>query len=136
MAEGGNAVDSAIATLFCIGVVNQQSAGIGGGFLMTIYDPKSRTSRCLDARETAPLASNENMFNGSSKLSQKSGLAVAVPGELAGYWAAHQTYGRLPWARLIQPAANLAENGVKVNSNMAGALLFEEANIKAEPSMW
>ena len=60
--EGGNAVDAAIAALFCNGVVNPQSAGIGGGFHMTIYDPVTQMAHCLDAREVAPLAATENMF--------------------------------------------------------------------------
>ena len=37
MLMGGNAVDSAIATMYCNTVVNSQSMGIGGGFIMTIY---------------------------------------------------------------------------------------------------
>ena len=71
MVEGGNAVDAAIATLFCIGAVNPQSAGIGGGHFMTIYDPANKTAWSLDAREKAPLAATENMFNGNSSLAQK-----------------------------------------------------------------
>ena len=71
LAEGGNAIDAAIATLFCIGVVNPQSAGIGGGFLMTIYDPATKTARSLDARETAPVAATEDMFQGKASLSQR-----------------------------------------------------------------
>jgi gamma-glutamyltranspeptidase/glutathione hydrolase/leukotriene-C4 hydrolase len=67
---------------------------------------------------------------------RKGGLAVAVPGELAGYWDAHQAYGRLPWARLVLPAALLAENGVEVNSHLAATLQIKAASIKAEPSMW
>lgn len=74
LAEGGNAVDAAIATLFCIGVVNPQSAGIGGGFLMTVYDPVTKTARCLDARETAPAAATEAMFHGKASLSQRGNL--------------------------------------------------------------
>lgn len=69
--DGGNAIDAAIATTICIGAVNPQSAGIGGGFLMTLYDPVSRTARCLNAREVAPIAATENMFGGNAKISQK-----------------------------------------------------------------
>lgn len=61
---------------------------------------------------------------------------MAVPGELAGYWDAHQTYGRLPWSRLVQPAIKLAENGVEVNSHLAMVLQLKAVSIKAEPSMW
>lgn len=71
MVEGGNAIDAAIATLFCIGAVNPQSAGIGGGFFMTIYDPANGTAVCLDAREVAPFGATENMFNGNSTISTK-----------------------------------------------------------------
>lgn len=71
MVDGGNAVDAAIATLFCIGVINSQSAGLGGGFFMTIYDAKNRTAHVLDARETAPLAATEDMFKGNATTSQR-----------------------------------------------------------------
>jgi len=69
--EGGNAVDAAIATAFCIGAVNPQSAGIGGGFLMTLYDPVNQTAQCLDAREVAPIAATINMFQKNPSNSQK-----------------------------------------------------------------
>ncbi|KAK6035970.1 hypothetical protein COOONC_26525 [Cooperia oncophora] len=36
--KGGNAVDASIAVMFCLGVTNPQSSGLGGGFLMTIYN--------------------------------------------------------------------------------------------------
>ena len=45
------------------------------------------------------------------------GLAVGVPGELAGYWDAHQQYGKLPWSRLVLPTAEMVEKGVPVNSH-------------------
>jgi len=62
-------------------------------------------------------------------------LAVAVPGELAGSWAAHQEYGKLPWSRLVLPAADLAENGLAVNRALASALRQRANIIIAEPSM-
>ena len=71
LVAGGNAVDAAIAALFCIGVVHPQSAGIGGGFLMTIYDGKTGKAECLNAREVAPLAATADMFGGNATLSSK-----------------------------------------------------------------
>ena len=51
-----------MAALVCVGVVNTQSAGIGGGFLMTLYDRRRREAAALLARETAPAAATRDMF--------------------------------------------------------------------------
>ena len=61
--EGGTAVDAAVAGMFCNGVYNSQSMGIGGGFMMTIYKASTGTAATLDARETAPAAAHEKMFS-------------------------------------------------------------------------
>uniref|UniRef100_A0A914QR83 Uncharacterized protein n=1 Tax=Panagrolaimus davidi TaxID=227884 RepID=A0A914QR83_9BILA len=65
--KGGNAIDAGIATSFCIGGLNGHSSGIGGGFLATIYDSKIKKCVTIDARETAPLATNENTFYNNPK---------------------------------------------------------------------
>lgn len=66
----------------------------------------------------------------------KGGLAVAVPGEMAGFWKAHQRFGKLPWSRLILPSVILAETGITVSRHLANALSDKSADIIAEPSMW
>lgn len=60
--EGGKAVDAAIAALFCNGVATPQSMGIGGGFLMTIFDADTQKTIVLNAREQAPHYADPNMF--------------------------------------------------------------------------
>jgi gamma-glutamyltranspeptidase / glutathione hydrolase / leukotriene-C4 hydrolase len=60
----------------------------------------------IDARETAPLNSTANMFNNLSDKT-KGGLSVAVPGEIKGYWQAHQMFGKLKWSKLFQPAIEM-----------------------------
>ena len=58
----GSAVDSAIATLFCVGVINMHSAGIGGGGFMTVYHKSSNKVEVFDYREVAPLRADKNMY--------------------------------------------------------------------------
>ncbi len=120
--DGGNALDAAIATAFVLGVVEPQSSGIGGGALLLHWD--GRRLRAWDGRETAPAAVTEALFIGPDgrplalREAQRSGLAVGVPGAVAVWAAAHAQGGRLPWARLLQPAIALAEAGAPVGPRL------------------
>jgi gamma-glutamyltranspeptidase/glutathione hydrolase/leukotriene-C4 hydrolase len=67
MLMGGNAIDSSIATMYCNTVVNSQSMGVGGGFIMTIYMANG-TKLALIARETAPAAASKDMYHGNANL--------------------------------------------------------------------
>ncbi|XP_068679087.1 glutathione hydrolase 1 proenzyme-like [Montipora foliosa] len=107
----GSAVDSAIATLFCVGVINMHSAGIGGGGFMTVYHKSSNKVEVFDYREVAPLRADKNMYVNGSLNSKYGASAVAVPGEVNGYRTVWKKYGRLPWKDLVQPAINLAKEG-------------------------
>lgn len=62
MSRGGNAIDAAIATLLCDGAVCPQQMGIGGGFIMSIYNATTKKVTSINAREIAPAAANTNMF--------------------------------------------------------------------------
>jgi gamma-glutamyltranspeptidase / glutathione hydrolase len=108
MRAGGNAVDAACATAFALGVVDPQSSGIGGGGFL-LYQPAHGRAVALDFRETAPAAASRGMFAQAS--STEGGLAVAVPGEVAGCAEAVTRWGR--WGRLglrraLGPAIRLA----------------------------
>src|SRR6201996_7543033 len=84
--DGGNAVDAAVASTLCIGVVNMFSSGIGGGGFMTVRIPSANGSEIwtIDFRERAPAASNSTMYEKDPILAIFGGLSVAVPGELRG----------------------------------------------------
>ncbi|XP_076080122.1 glutathione hydrolase 1 proenzyme-like [Mytilus galloprovincialis] len=124
----GSAVDAAIATLLCQCVSNLQSCGIGGGFFMTVFNKKNKSAYTIIARETAPDGANATMFDGRS--STEGGLAVGVPGEIRGYWLAHQIGGRLPWKELFQPSIKLCREGVVVGNPTAFAISRQTENIK------
>lgn len=58
----GNAADAAIATVICEGIADAQSAGLGGGFVLTIYKKSTGKAETLIAREVAPKAATADMF--------------------------------------------------------------------------
>jgi gamma-glutamyltranspeptidase/glutathione hydrolase/leukotriene-C4 hydrolase len=68
--KNGSVVDAAVATLICNGMVNSQSMGLGGGFMMTLYLRGSRTAIVLNAREFAPLKSKPDMYSEDSEKSK------------------------------------------------------------------
>ncbi|XP_073832370.1 gamma-glutamyl transpeptidase [Musca autumnalis] len=131
--DGGTAVDSAIATLICEGVILTHRMGIGGGFVATIYKKSERKIETVIARESAPAAATKDMFVGQSTVT--GALAGAVPGEILGYWEMHQRYGRLPWSVLFQPTIKLCREGHWVSKYLAAALVSKEEQIRNEPSM-
>jgi gamma-glutamyltranspeptidase/glutathione hydrolase len=111
---GGNAVDAAVATGFALAVTYIDAGNIGGGGFMLIY--MQGESYFLDYRETAPLAAHRDMYldtegNVIKNASLIGSKAAGVPGTVAGFWAAHQRFGKLPWQKVIQPAIELAKQG-------------------------
>ncbi|XP_064619300.1 glutathione hydrolase 1 proenzyme-like isoform X2 [Lineus longissimus] len=131
----GTAVDAAIATLLCVGVVQPHSMGLGGGFVMTIYDRPTKKIFTLDARETAPGQATEEMFGRNKRASKEGGLSIGVPGELKGYWEAHKRFGRVPWSTLFKQAIDRCENGVKISKTLYSAMKLKECAIKEDDGL-
>ena len=127
LAEGGNAVDAAIAVGFALAVTLPRAGNIGGGGFMLAYLAEDDESVAIDYREKAPPAATRDMFldaNGDadSQKSRFSHLAVGVPGTVAGLYEAHQRYGTLPWKRLVMPAVELARDGIVVSYDLSSNL--------------
>lgn len=124
LARGGNAVDAAVATALTLGVVNPFASGLGGGGFAMIYHKESNTLTALDFRETAPQnVRTEDYAPGGEHdpmLSRTQGLAVGVPGELAGLVAMHERFGKLPWHSLVAPAQRIAQRGFPAHELMIG----------------
>ncbi|XP_065333589.1 scoloptoxin SSD14-like isoform X2 [Cloeon dipterum] len=128
LAKNGTAMDAAIAALFCNGVVNCQSMGLGGGFLMTVYQRSTKRAFTLDAREAAPAEATEELYS-TPNLSKQGALAIAVPGELLGYWEAHKRFGNLSWSDVIMPTIKICRDGYKMTLHQSDSLKLKEKHI-------
>ncbi|KAI3908737.1 hypothetical protein MKW98_029287 [Papaver atlanticum] len=113
--QGGHAVDAAVATCLCLGVVYPMSSGIGGGGFMVVRSSSTGKAQAFNSRETAPLAASKDMYANNLMNKSVGALSVGVPGEIAGLHEAWLRYGRLPWAKLFQPAIKLAKEGFVVS---------------------
>jgi gamma-glutamyltranspeptidase/glutathione hydrolase len=124
--KGGNAVDAAVATGFALAVVYPQAGNIGGGGFMLIRPPQGEVFM-LDYREKAPQTASPAIYLDSLEQVRPNSsligyLASGVPGTVAGFYEAHQRFGRLPWSDLLQPAIDLAQNGIIIDRRMALSL--------------
>ncbi len=116
--QGGNVVDAAVATAFGLAVTHPYYAALGGGGFALVKMGSEKTA--LDFREVAPKSANTETYKGKPGLaSMNGGLAVGVPGVPAGLWDLHKKFGKLPWAKVVTPAIELAEKGFLVSGEWA-----------------
>lgn len=126
--SGGNALDAALAAVFALAVVEQYHSGLGGGEFIIYRDNKTGNSVALDAREIAPKEAASDMFidrdtgKPFEDKSWRGGLAVGVPGSVAGRVLVHEKYGRLSLKQVLAPAVKLASDGFIVDRMMANRL--------------
>ncbi len=133
---GGSAVDATVAVQAVLGLVEPQSSGIAGGAFLMHWD--GRQVQAYDGRETAPAAATPEMFlkpDGKPLAMRdaiQSGLPTGAPGVLAMLAEAQRQHGRLPWARLFEPAIRLAERGFAISPRL-NELLAAEPTLRGDP---
>ena len=147
--RGGNAVDAAVAVGFAMAVTYPRAGNIGGGGFCLVRLASGET-RFIDYREKAPAAAHRDMYLDSrGKVIPDASLvgtrASGVPGTVAGLWLAHQTFGTMAWADLLEPACRLARNGFpapdtltfyiedyrdELSSNPASKRIFLDSELK------
>jgi len=132
MAQGGNAFDAMIATDLALTVCYPNAGNIaGGGFI--VYRLANSETGSLDYREKAPMAARYDMYldaegNVIPGKSTLGGMAVGVPGTVAGLEAIHKKFGSLPWKDLVQPAIDLARNGYRVTKKQQSSFESKRAD--------
>nr|WP_207435902.1 gamma-glutamyltransferase [Sabulibacter ruber] len=124
--KGGNAYDAAVATGLALAVAYPVAGNIGGGGFL-VYRKHDGETGALDYREKAPKAATRDMYldaqgNVIANASILGHLAVGVPGAVDGMVKMHQKLGSLPWAQVVQPAIDLARNGVVLTEREARLL--------------
>lgn len=136
--RGGNAVDAAVATAFAEAVALPRAGNLGGGGYMLVHMAKPDATVAIGYYGVAPLATTPDLLLDAQgrydKRKTQSFKGVAVPGTVAGLWAAHSRFGRLPWREVVQPAVLLAQDGVVLSDDEAHSLQVEGGGLARDPA--
>lgn len=134
---GGNAFDAMIATNMALALTYPNAGNLAGGGFM-VYRTQYGEIGALDYREKAPMAATKNMYldkdgNVIPNKSSIGAMSVAVPGTVAGMFAAHEKFGSLPMEVILKPVIELAKKGYIITEKEAEELemyipYFEEIN--------
>ncbi len=121
--QGGSATDAALATMLALTVVEPQSSGIGGGGFYVASNAEGKVET-IDGRETAPAAAHPKWFSKDGVQLRwndvvPGGTSAGVPGNIALAAKAHAAHGRLPWAKLFEPAIKHARDGFVVTPRLS-----------------
>ena len=141
LAAGGSAADAAIAAQLVLTLVEPQSSGIGGGGFLTYFDRKTGKVTVYDGRETAPAADGPNLFIGPDgqplgfRDAAIGGKPVGVPGIMRLLEILHKDHGKLPWAKLFEPAIKLSADGFPTTERMHWWLDTAKDFLSSSPSL-
>ena len=117
LADGGNAIDAAVAVAFVLAVTYPEAGNLGGGGFATVFFEGN--SYFLDYRECAPGSATAAMYldPDGKVIADASTLgagAAAVPGTVEGLWQLHRRFARRTWSQDLAPAIRLAHEGFQV----------------------
>ena len=130
--EGGNAVDATVATALALAATYPQAGNLAGGGFMIIKPPRGE-AQLLDYRESAPRLADPALFAAAKDRSVRGGLAVAVPGTVAGLAEAVKKHGTWGWDRLVKPAIELSELGTWITNRQARYLGLYHKDLTSFP---
>ena len=135
MQQGGNAFDAMVATELALAVAYPYAGNIAGGGFM-VYRKFDGEIGALDYREKAPLKASKDMYLDKNKevipqLSVNGAMAIGVPGTIAGVFAVHQKFGKLPLKTIMAPVIALAKEGVVVTEKQLKQINNNQKEINA-----
>ncbi len=138
--KGGNAFDAMVATELALAVAYPYAGNIGGGGFM-VFRKNNGEVGSLDYREKAPIGATRDMYldknnNVIEGLSTIGGLAVGVPGTIAGVFEVYEKYGTLSIEEIFQPVIDLALKGVVVTKKQDARLKQYYSEINHNKTFW
>jgi gamma-glutamyltranspeptidase/glutathione hydrolase len=139
--QGGNAVDALVAAQMVLGLVEPQFSGIGGGSFIVYRDAASGRTLAFDGLATAPARTTASLRTGvdgallPAESVRHGGRSVGVPGTLPVLWDIHRRYGKLPWAKLFDPAIALAERGYAMSGFLRYIIVLDRINVRDYPDL-
>ena len=139
LSAGGNAFDAAVAVTAVLGVVEPYSSGFGGGGFYLLHEANTGRHIFIDARETAPEASAEDLYldaqgNAVAARSRVGALATAIPGIPAALDHISRKYAKLSLSQNLEPAILLAQDGFDADSRFVRAVSWVEKRLRMFPS--
>ncbi|MFE7236397.1 gamma-glutamyltransferase [Streptomyces sp. NPDC001231] len=134
--EGGTAVDAAIAINATLGVVYPHMTGPGGDAFWLIHDAATGRVHALNGSGRAGAHATRPYFRqrDHQEIPTRGPLAsVTVPGAIDSWCTAHERFGSLPLARLLQPAITYAREGFAVCDSYAACAAEVAHVLSAHP---
>jgi gamma-glutamyltranspeptidase/glutathione hydrolase len=111
---GGNAIDAAVAVSLALGVAEPYGSGLGGKLMLLYYEAATGRTHAVDAMDAAGSLDVAAYLRRPDEDRSYGYGSVCVPGLAAGLWAAHEKWGKLPWADDVAPAIRLAREGFAI----------------------
>ena len=130
LADGGNAMDAAVAAAFAVGVAAQESCGLGGGGFL-LWRAADGSAATVDFRETAPAGLPADFESAPRRFPGTGHQVVGVPGTVAGLAAAAARFGSRPLDRLLGPAIALADRGIRLTAYQTDLLQRSRDRLRA-----
>ncbi len=139
LANGGNAVDAAVAVGFALAVAHQSAGNLGGGGFMLVYLAEEDRTIAIDYREVAPLAAHRDMYldeqgNVDIRKTRFSFASAGVPGTVLGLHHALSNYGTITWQQAIAPAIKLASEGFLMPYDFSSQLHMYKNRLSRHPA--
>lgn len=135
--QGGSAIDAAIAVNACLGLMEPTGCGIGGDLYAIVWDAKTKQLYGLNGSGRSPRSLTLDYFKqkGMKAIPAIGPLPVSVPGAVDGWFELHQKFGRIPMAKILEPAIRYAEQGFPVSEVIAYYLSRNAASLSRFPNV-